>query len=80
MSLIKIRYFAALREQAGKSDEELAISAATAADLYAQLRLRYNFSLAAEQVKVAINEEYQPMDCHLNPGDEVVFIPPVSGG
>ena len=80
MPLIKVRYFAALREQTGKSGEELETSVKTAADLYAELCSRYNITLAAHDVKVAINEEYQPMDSALSPGDEIVFIPPVSGG
>ncbi len=80
MPLIKIRYFAALREQTGKSGEELETSAKTAADLYVELCRRYEITLAAHNVKVAINEEYQPMDSALNSGDEIVFIPPVSGG
>lgn len=80
MPLIKVRYFAALREQTGKSGEELELSVKTAADLYAELCRRYDITLAVHHVKVAINEEYQPMDSALNPGDEVVFIPPVSGG
>jgi molybdopterin synthase sulfur carrier subunit len=80
MNVIKIRYFAALREQAGTAGEELETAAGTAAELYEQLRQKYGFSLTSEQVKVAVNEEYRPLDYALSAGDEVVFIPPVSGG
>ncbi len=80
MSLINVRYFAALREQAGSSGEALETAAQTAAELYEQLRQKHGFTLAAEQIKVAVNEEYRPLDHALSAGDEVVFIPPVSGG
>lgn len=80
MSLVHVRYFASLREQAGKSSEEFDSTSETAGDLYRDLSGRYGFSLSIDQVKVAVNEEYKTMDHVLNPGDEVVFIPPVSGG
>jgi len=77
---IEIKYFAALREQAGKSGENLSTAAQTPGELYEVLRRQYDFTLAVAQVKVAVNEEYRPMDHVLRAGDEVVFIPPVSGG
>ena len=39
---IDIQYFAVLREQAGRSQERVATSAATPADLYDELRGRHN--------------------------------------
>lgn len=80
MATIRIQYFAALREKAGQSSEDLDTGAATAGELYAALREQYGFSLGADQVKVAVNEEYSTMDHALRDGDDVVFIPPVSGG
>jgi molybdopterin converting factor subunit 1 len=80
MIRIEVRYFAALREQAGRSDESRETSASTAAGLYAELAATYGFRLAADRVRVAINEKYEAMDTGLKAGDEVVFIPPVSGG
>lgn len=80
MITIDIRYFAALREQAGKSDEQRETSARTAGELYRDLQREYDFSLSADHIKVAVNEEYKTLDHTLAAGDEVVFIPPVSGG
>ena len=77
---VTIRYFAALREQAQLSGEERELTVQTAGELFAQLNEQHNFSLTADQIKVAINQEYQPMDHKLQVGDEIVFIPPVSGG
>jgi molybdopterin-guanine dinucleotide biosynthesis protein A len=77
---LKIQYFALMREQAGRSDETLETSAATPADLFEELTARYGFTLAREQLKVAVNTEFSDWSRRLTPGDAVVFIPPVAGG
>jgi molybdenum cofactor guanylyltransferase len=77
---LKIRYFALMREQAGRSEETLETSAATPADLYTELKARYGFTLPREQLKVAVNSEFSAWSRRLGPGDAVVFIPPVAGG
>jgi molybdopterin converting factor subunit 1 len=77
---IQIRYYAILREQAGKSTESLTTSAITAAALFAELKTRYPFTLDAQQLKVAINAEFRDWQTPLQDGDSVVFIPPVAGG
>jgi molybdopterin-guanine dinucleotide biosynthesis protein A len=77
---IRVQYFAILREQAGRSDETLDTSAATAAELYEELRTRYAFQLAPSQLKVALNAEFGDWRTPLRHGDSVVFIPPVAGG
>jgi molybdopterin-guanine dinucleotide biosynthesis protein A len=76
----KIQYYALMREQAGRSEETIESSAATPADLYAELNARYGFSLAREQLKVAVNSEFCDWARALTAGDAVVFIPPVAGG
>jgi molybdopterin converting factor subunit 1 len=77
---LKIQYYAILREQAGRSAESVETSAATPADLYAELQSRHRFTLAPAQLKVAVNSEFADWSCRLAPGDAVVFIPPVAGG
>jgi molybdenum cofactor guanylyltransferase len=77
---LKIQYYALMREQAGRSEELLDTSAATPAALYQELRARYGFTLAPEQVKVAVNREFSEWSRPLSAGDAVVFIPPVAGG
>jgi molybdopterin converting factor subunit 1 len=77
---LKIQYYALMREQAGRSEESLETSAATAADLYDELTSRYGFTLAREQLKVAVNSEFSDWSRRLTAGDAVVFIPPVAGG
>jgi molybdopterin-guanine dinucleotide biosynthesis protein A len=77
---IRVQYFAILREQAGRNEEMLDTSAATAADLYEELRARYAFQLAPSQLKVALNAEFGDWRTPLRSGDSIVFIPPVAGG
>jgi molybdopterin converting factor subunit 1 len=77
---LKIQYYALLREQAGRSEETLESSAATAADLFAEVNARYGFTLAREQLRVAVNSEFRDWTQALNAGDAIVFIPPVAGG
>ena len=78
--ILRVGYYALLREQRGLSEESLDTSAATAADLYRHLKATHGFSLEADQLKVAINDSFKPWDTVLAPGDRVVFIPPVAGG
>jgi molybdenum cofactor guanylyltransferase len=77
---VQIQYFALLREQANKRDEKLQTTATTARDLYTELASRYGFTLAPEQLKVAINTRFCDWLTPLNNNDAVVFIPPVAGG
>lgn len=77
---IRVKYYALLREQAGRSQEEFDSAAADAAGLYAELRARYGFRLEREQLRVAVNAEFSEWSRLLAEGDEVVFIPPVAGG
>lgn len=77
---LRIQYYALLREQAGRSEETLDTAATTPAELYSELQARHPFSLARDQLKVAINTDFSEWNAPLANGDTVVFIPPVAGG
>lgn len=77
---IHVQYFAILREQRGLGQEKLATAAATAVELYAELHTRHGFTLSAERLRVAVNDEFVPWTTALCDGDALVFIPPVAGG
>jgi molybdopterin converting factor subunit 1 len=77
---VLVRYFAILREQRGAGEERLETEAATADALYAELRLRHRFTLAADRLRVAVNDEFQPWATQIRDGDSVAFLPPVAGG
>jgi molybdopterin converting factor subunit 1 len=77
---VRVRYFAVLREQRGLDEETVATGAATALELYDELRALHRFTLPADRLRVAINEDFQPWSANLREGDTLVFIPPVAGG
>lgn len=80
MITVHIQYFAILREQRGLAAEELTTNAATAQDLYEELRARHGFTLPAGRIRAAVNDDFVASGTSLKPGDRVVFIPPVAGG
>jgi molybdopterin-guanine dinucleotide biosynthesis protein A len=77
---LNVRYFAMLREQAGRSTEELSTQAATPAELYEELRQRHGLTLLPRFLRVAVNDEFGEWSAPLADGDTVVFLPPVAGG
>ena len=79
MAQVRIEYFAILREHVGRSSEELNTEAQTAAELYHELRTRYDLPEIG-RLKVAINDEFGDWQTPLGDGDSIVFIPPVAGG
>jgi molybdopterin-guanine dinucleotide biosynthesis protein A len=77
---LNVRYFAVLREQAGRSTEQLETQASTPRELYDELRHRRGLTLAPEFLRVAVNDEFGDWRSPLSDGDTVVFLPPVAGG
>jgi len=77
---LQVQYFAILREQRGLAREKIPTAAATAQEFYEELRSRHGFTLGADQLRVAVNDEFAPWDAPLKEGDSLVFIPPVAGG
>jgi sulfur-carrier protein len=76
----RILYFASLRDAAGCDREEAQSAHADARVLYAELRARHGFALRRESLRLAVNGEFASWDRALADGDEVAFLPPVSGG
>jgi molybdopterin converting factor subunit 1 len=79
---IKTLFFATYRDIAGT--EELSVrmpSGASVADLVHHLRTLGNgWHRLPKEPAVAVNLTYAPLATRLTDGDEVAFIPPVSGG
>jgi molybdopterin converting factor small subunit len=80
VATIEVRYFASLREAAGRSVQSVQTEAPTLKELYDQLRAEHDFSLAPQHVKASVNGDWSGLDGILADGDSVVFIPPVAGG
>jgi len=77
---IHVRFFAILREQARTALLDCTTAARTPAELYGELQATRGLAFPATHLRVAINDRYATMETLLQPGDRVVFIPPVAGG
>jgi molybdopterin synthase catalytic subunit len=79
--MITARLFARLREQAGTSCEQVDVASATIAEVYQALRRDHpGLEPDLTLVRPARNQEFVEWDEVVRDGDEVAFIPPVSGG
>jgi len=84
--MVKVLYFAKLREDLGKASEELALpgDVTTVAGLRAHLMARgaaWQSALGQERaLRVAVNQEVAEPGTLVHAGDEVAFFPPVTGG
>jgi molybdopterin synthase sulfur carrier subunit len=76
---VTVRYFASLRDAAGIDAESVETGGELGA-LYEQLRTRHAIAMDAQRLRVAVNGAFVAWTSTLRDGDEVVFIPPVSGG
>jgi molybdopterin converting factor subunit 1 len=79
---VRVRLFASLREAVGPDEIELDLPpGATAEDAWRALIGRYP-ALAERRgsLSAAVNRRYVAFGAALGEGDELVFVPPVSGG
>jgi molybdopterin synthase sulfur carrier subunit len=86
---VRVRLFASLRDQAGWSERSVSVGAgATPQAVWRQLALAgvaAGGAGAAESalpsgVRVAINQQFAAADAPLAAGDELAFLPPITGG
>ncbi len=79
---VTVRLFARLRDIAGAS--ELARDLApggTIGDLWRQLAREFpELAQYERSISTAVNADYARMDQGVSEGDEIAFLPPVSGG
>jgi len=82
--MIKVLYFARLRESLGKADEEMDVPQdTTVTGLMEQLAARggaWQQEFTSGRIRAAINQTLASQDAVINRGDEVAFFPPVTGG
>jgi molybdopterin synthase sulfur carrier subunit len=79
MLMNKVLFFAHLRDAVGEEFLMLDASGKTVAELKDDLSNRYHLP-KMDTVMTAVNEEFAPDDTVIEDGDEIAFIPPVSGG
>lgn len=77
--MIHLRYFASLRDEAGRSEETVDRDSLTVKELVEWAEEKYA-GFRNKSFMVAVNEEYARSEDTIQDGDIVAFIPPVSGG
>lgn len=81
--MIKVLFFAQVRELIETDELQLAAEFATAEALRQHLASRgekWALALQSGKLLVAINQTLMPLDSPIQDGDEVAFFPPVTGG
>ena len=82
MVRVSVRFFAGIREAGGRPQLDVEVpEGATPEDVWQRLAVEHP-ALAARRASLstAVNRRYAAFDDTLAEGDEVVFVPPVSGG
>jgi molybdopterin synthase sulfur carrier subunit len=79
---VRVRLFASLREAASRSEARLELPEGATAEAAWQALVGESPALESRRpsLAVAVNRLYASFDTVLRDSDEVVFIPPVSGG
>jgi len=82
MKKVRVIFFASLREEVGC--DEIVVQAGSLNELLDELRRQLSetaiIALTAENVRIAVNQMLVDGVVDLQPGDEVAFLPPVTGG
>jgi len=79
---VRVKFFAILRDRAGTAEVvKEVVDGSTVADLWRELQRDYaKLDVPGIRMLYAVNQNYVGVDQALKDQDEVVFIPPVSGG
>jgi molybdopterin converting factor subunit 1 len=79
---VKVLFFGRVRELTGLNDESVELPAgSTLADLFDLYATRYPKLVEFRASLVASrNQEFAAWDTRLSAGDDIAFLPPVSGG
>jgi len=78
---VRVRFFARLRELTGSELENVTAPAhAKVFDIYQAMRVVHTSLPSYKEVRAAVNQEFADWQDPVADGDEVAFIPPVSGG
>lgn len=82
--MVKVVYFAWVRERIGLPGEEIDTAAATVLDLVEELRQKEPRYMAAfedlDALRVAIDQELSEFDAAIEGAREIAFFPPMTGG
>jgi molybdopterin converting factor subunit 1 len=79
---VTVRYFAGQRDITGRAEEGIALDeGATVGTLWELLVGKYpRLAGYTGRILYAVNQEFGTRETGLHDGDEIAFVPPVSGG
>ncbi|HSY31001.1 MAG TPA: molybdopterin converting factor subunit 1 [Verrucomicrobiae bacterium] len=79
---VKVLFFGRLKEILGRSHESMDLAVESNIEsLFAQYAARYpELQQYRSSLVASCNQEFAPWNTTLHAGDEVAFLPPVSGG
>ena len=82
---VKVLFFASLRDAVGRESLTLEISTTASVEqfmrqLVTAVSAAAYAALSNEAVRIAVNQDLVQADVEIHDGDEVAFLPPVTGG
>ncbi len=82
MMHVRVLFFGRLKDIVGKSEEDAELSdGARVEDLFTRYGRRFpELTQFRPSVVASVNQEFAEWRTQLSPGDEIAFLPPVSGG
>jgi len=82
--MITVKYFANLRQIAGKDEDQFELTGETTveqfSDLLAQTLPQIGEMVRQKKIMVSINYDVASLDDLVQDGDEIALLPPFSGG
>jgi molybdopterin synthase sulfur carrier subunit len=80
--MINILFFARLKDQIGQAELQLGddMAGKTLAELQQELIAQGMTALQDDSIRIALNQNFCNADAIVKAGDEVAFMPPVTGG
>jgi len=79
---VRVLFFGVLKDLAGQSSDSLTLPEhATLGDVLAHYQMRIaSFGNLSASLALSVNQQYAAPETELHAGDEIAFLPPVSGG
>jgi molybdopterin converting factor subunit 1 len=79
---VKVLFFGRLKDLVGRAEEDVEIrDGERLEEVFARYGARHpQVGQLRGSVVASVNQEFAPWDARLRHGDEVAFLPPVSGG
>jgi molybdopterin converting factor subunit 1 len=82
--MVTVKYFANLKQMAGKDEDQFDISEGTTleqlSDLIKQSVPQLGNMVREKKVMISLNYDVVPLDTVVKDGDEIALLPPFSGG